>query len=223
MEGVQMKNIMSLFRIILISTLIIALVGCASTKKVEVTIPTISGFSSDTLKELAKYGDGKIALLSESEFDNIDTSKFKIVYVNVQKEDRPKAISNLKQYFNGSEYQVFYSSISYDKTPEKICLLKSRDKYSCLSAFKTNGINYDINTNQLIEKIKKWDSQYKIDIIGVDGDWVDIKFSKLPKDIEKFANEIYEFCPDSVDQGVGEISELVKVIRDDEEVFLWWD
>lgn len=181
------------------------------------------GFDEKVLSKIANISNSKLSYLTETEIDNIDISKYKIIKFEIVKEKRPEVLLMLKEEFKGSEYNVFYSKVSYDKTPELICILKSADKYDALRALKSNGINYDIDTDSLIEKLKEWEKEYGIEIEGADGDWVDIKFNKLPEDIKKFAKEIYEFCPDSVDQGVGSLEELENYLKVYRGVFLWWD
>ena len=41
--------------------------------------------------------------------------------------------------------------------------------------------------------------------------------------MKAFANEVYEFCPDIVDQGVGDVEKLAAGIAATKEVYLWWD
>lgn len=208
------------YSIILLSSFIM-LTACLKDSKKPSVIPSIEGYSSQELTQLAGYGN--ISILKETNFDTIDTTKYKIIYIEVSQNDKSKIISSLLKYFNKEDYQVFYTSLSIDNSLEKVCLLKSKDKYDVLRAFKTNGTNYDIDTDTLIEKLKVWDDKYSITINGVDGDWVDISLENLPDNIEEFANEVYNFCPDSVDQGVGDINELVNIITNDKEIVLWWD
>ncbi|MGQ0423169.1 DUF4253 domain-containing protein, partial [Bacillus sp. HC-Mk] len=55
--------------------------------------------------------------------------------------------------------------------------------------------------------------------------WVDAIFSALPTDeeMQSFAQEMYEFCPDIVEQGTESIEELVEEIKKTKKLFLWWD
>lgn len=181
------------------------------------------GFDDKALLKITNISKSKLSYMSETEIEKIDINKYKIVRFEISKEKRPEVLSKLKEEFQNSEYQIFYSKVSYDKTPEVICILKSIDKYDILRALKSNGINYDIDTDSLIEKLEKWEKEYGIEIQGADGDWVDIKFNKLPADSRKFCEEIYEFCPDSVDQGVGSLEELENYLKEYRGVFLWWD
>ena len=41
--------------------------------------------------------------------------------------------------------------------------------------------------------------------------------------MDPFAKEVYTFCPDVVDQGVGSIEALEEAIKEMHGVWLWWD
>jgi hypothetical protein len=93
--------------------------ACSSDSSKSGEIPAIEGYSSEALAELSKYG--KISLLEETDFDKIDSAKYKVAYVEVSQKERTNIVSNLQKFFNKSEYQVFYTSMSIDNTPEKVC------------------------------------------------------------------------------------------------------
>ncbi len=67
----------------------------------------------------------------------------------------------------------------------------------------TNGINYEITNEDVIEKLTKWDEQYTITILEIEADRLTVQFENLPENLEALANEMYEFCPDIIDQGYG--------------------
>ncbi|RMA67701.1 DUF4253 domain-containing protein [Ulvibacter antarcticus] len=119
-------------------------------------------------------------------------------------------------------YQLFLSESGYE-SPSTVSVIKSLDKFDILRIQKTDGINFDIENKDVIEKLKVWDETYGIEILGADYDWVDLTFSKDIADVKAFAEEVYDFCPDSADQGVGEISELERIIKEEKRLLLWWD
>ena len=88
---------------------------------------------------------------------------------------------------------------------------------------KTNGINYALESGDVLNKITNWKEKYGLSIIGCSGSWVEIKFHRLPDDLDSFAKEVYEFCPDSVDQGLESIKNLKEYIKEMEGLWLWWD
>jgi hypothetical protein len=61
--------------------------------------------------------------------------------------------------------------------------------------------------------------------VGADYNWIDANFIVLPTDQEmkSFAQEMYDFCPDIVEQGSGSIEELIEEIKETKKLALWWD
>ena len=41
--------------------------------------------------------------------------------------------------------------------------------------------------------------------------------------MDEFAKEVYAFCPDSVEQGVGDLKSLKEYIEKEKGIWLWWD
>ena len=132
-------------------------------------------------------------------------------------------VESLSDILMGKGYQIFIYDLQYDDNPYKIGILKSNDKYDSLRFMLTNGTNYDLDTDDVIGKLKEWDSLYKINLVCVGSDFVEIKLDNPPEDINNFAKEVYQFCPDSVDQGVGSLEALADEIKNTSRVFLWWD
>ncbi len=127
----------------------------------------------------------------------------------------------IKEKLEKNNYRVFLFETNY---PEKhVAIIKGRDKFDILKYRRTDGINYGLETEDIIDKITEWDKKYEIDIIGCSRDWVLIKLNKLPQNLDEFSKEVCEFCPDIVDQGVGSLENLKKSIKKDRELFLWWD
>ena len=55
-----------------------------------------------------------------------------------------------------------------------------------------------------------------------DQDWVQCEFVRQPTDMLVFAREVYQFCPDVVDQGTGSVA-LGREMRTTNTLYLWWD
>lgn len=210
--------------IVVMIIMMIPLMGCISISSSQGSSSSqvhFEGFSQNILNEISKLSNGEVQYLTKSEFADIDKTKYKILKFEVKYENRLDVLKQLKSKFGNTEYQFFYTRLSVNKSPELVCVLKSADKYDILRAFVTNGTNYDIDTKQIINKLTEWDKQYGIDIIGADGDWVEVKFEKTPQNTRKFAEEVYKFCPDAVEQNAGSIEALEYDIKTHKGVFLW--
>jgi hypothetical protein len=85
------------------------------------------------------------------------------------------------------------------------------DEFAPLREASTNGANYDLNTEDVIARLKQWKSLCSFRITGATGDTVDLEFDTLPEDMAAFVRDVYEFCPDLVDQGTGCVAEMVEL------------
>ena len=48
-----------------------------------------------------------------------------------------------------------------------------------------------------------------------------LEFGKLPEDLVELTKDIYEFCPDIVDQGTGDINSIAESLEGTSSIFLW--
>lgn len=106
---------------------------------------------------------------------------------------------------------------------EEIVVARGNSQFDTLRVAKSDAVNYDMVTDDLIKKLTEYDRDYGIDIFHAETDTIEFRFSKLPADLPGFCKDLYEFCPDIVDQGVGTVEALESEIRKTQEVFLWWD
>ncbi len=120
-------------------------------------------------------------------------------------------------------YMAFVVSMNDGFKRETIGVIKGADQYEILRIMRTNGGQYDILNEDVVGRLKDWEKSFSFEIVGADNDWVEIEFKTLPKDLAAFADEVYDFCPDAVDQGPGSVSGLVKDIQTTRRLFLWWD
>jgi len=142
----------------------------------------------------------------------------------VPSRDQYLILPKVRKSLQKTGYLAFLTDLGWgeDESESSLVVIKSDDQFDILRYEKPDGINYGITDADLLNQLKEWDSKYGIDIIGADYDYVDFALRSLPPDLRAFAEEIYEFCPDSVDQGVGDIESLEKELQK-KRLFLWWD
>jgi hypothetical protein len=88
------------------------------------------------------------------------------------------------------------------------------DPFASIRAAKTNGANYDLDTDDIISRLEKWKSLCNFRVTGAGFDTVDIEFDTLPEDMDAFSRDMYEFCPDLVDQGTGCLHEMIELAEE---------
>jgi hypothetical protein len=89
------------------------------------------------------------------------------------------------------------------KDTDEVLILMTDDPYAAVRLRGTNGANYDVFTEDVIERLQGWRELCEFRVVGAARDWAAIQFDTLPDKICAFAEEVYLFCPDTVDQGVG--------------------
>lgn len=138
-------------------------------------------------------------------------------------------------YFDGKQYGEYYMALAKNKTTSDI-----------LRWQQTNGANHDLDNSDVIAKIEEWQQRYDLVLWGCGGDWLHIFFvhespkfngpfanneycekfklwdKRTPK-WRKFADEVIEFCPDSITQINRNKTELIKNMEHLNGVYLWWD
>jgi hypothetical protein len=96
-------------------------------------------------------------------------------------------------------------------------------QFDILRIAASDAVNYDKGTEDLIKQVQSWDTSFGVDIFQAETDTIQFRLKSMPSDMQAFAQEVYEFCPDIVDQGVGSVEELAEEIRAANTVMLWWD
>jgi hypothetical protein len=79
----------------------------------------------------------------------------------------------------------------------------TNDSFAAVRQAGTGAPNFDLDTDAIIEHLTQWQSLCSFRVTGAGHDTVDLKFDTFPKDMEAFFRDLYEFCPDLVDQGTG--------------------
>lgn len=130
--------------------------------------------------------------------------------------------ATLRERLSGTPYSAYLLDENFGYAPDQVAVLETGD-YEYLAVVRTDGINLDLEHEAVLERYKQWDAKYGLQLIGAGTDWLEAEFRQPPEDWLAFANEVYEFCPDVVDQGSGEVAALAKEMQETGRVYLWWD
>jgi Domain of unknown function (DUF4253) len=145
------------------------------------------------------------------------------IVVSVPEDKADNVFAALRHRLQPLHYMVFIVEMNDAIKVYKIGVLKGDDEYEILRIMHTDGGDYDISNQDVIDWLKELEKKAAFNIIGADSDWVEIEFTTLPKDVKTIAEAVYDFCPDAVDQGAGSVDELAKEIRQTKRLLLWWD
>lgn len=85
------------------------------------------------------------------------------------------------------------------------------DSFTAIREANTEAPNYDLDTDTIIERLTGWQQLCSFRILSAGHDQIEIEFDTLPKDMEAFTQDLYEFCPDLVDQGTECIPDMIEM------------
>ena len=120
-----------------------------------------------------------------------------------------------------------YQSYKGDGIEEVILFhIPVKNPWEIVAWLPMGGWNECPPAEEMMAVAKYWYEEYGAIIATVSHDTLEFYVSERVEDGEKameLAKEMYGFCPDCVDQGVGSIAELCAGIRKSNVWFFWWD
>ena len=222
--------------IILILTLCLA--SCSQPKKEtsdnDLKLVAELGFDADLMSDIRQHTDSAFRK-AEGSPDAVVTFKDSSNYVSFRKKNvnglsfgaaQGKSLSivnDLHDKFKSKGYIIYVSEGNFGYSPDEVTVLKTDDMFDVLRFEGTNGINYDIFTEDVIEKLKGWHDQFGLDIFAASFDLVEARYIRMPPDLKAHVDETYAFCPDVVDQGTGSVEALLEEVKKSKQLYLWWD
>jgi hypothetical protein len=90
----------------------------------------------------------------------------------------------------------------------------TNDPFAAVRAAVTSAPNYEIDNAAIIEHLKQWQSLCSFVVKSAQSDRIEIEFKTLPKDMDAFVRDLYDFCPDLIDQGTGCVAEMVEMAEE---------
>jgi hypothetical protein len=117
-----------------------------------------------------------------------------------------RVMTNVQARLPARGYRAFWSErLAADgmKESDEVVILRTTDPNAIVRMKRSDGANYGISTEDIPARLRAWESLCSFDIVGASTSWVALQFRTLPEKICAFGEEVYLFCPDSVEQGVG--------------------
>lgn len=142
--------------------------------------------------------------------------------------EREKAFEIVKEYSEkiasaGNFMFVTNMGLVEGKWVNDVVVRNQTDAFEMMDLMGVAAVNYDLYTEDIVEQLHKWDKNLQLRIIYIDYDNVEAIIEKMPNDLSGFAAEVYEFCPDVIDQGYEDMDALIEGLRETQRLYLWWD
>jgi len=107
-----------------------------------------------------------------------------------------------------------------------IALLPTQVPWEVPALLRFGGWNECSEPALHVALMKRWHARYGAEVVGVSGDVVEMRVSRLPSDRAQalaLAREQFLYCPDLVYQGVGSVEALAATLLGSHVWYFWWD
>ncbi len=105
----------------------------------------------------------------------------------------------------------------------EIVIAPGTSQFDIIYVAASDAVNYGMETDDLVSVLRRWDQSIGIEIFAAQTDRISFRLKSPPANLNAFAKEVYEFCPDIVDQESATLADLATEIATTNEVHLWWD
>lgn len=132
-------------------------------------------------------------------------------------------VETLREQLRESRQQSYLYEDNFGYEQDKVAIVPSKDDLVYLQKVRTDGINYDLTADEVLEQYSEWRSMYELELLGAGRDWLEAKILENDVNWLEFAESVYAFCPDVVDQGTDTVQALAESMRDTQTLYCWWD
>jgi Domain of unknown function (DUF4253) len=191
--------------------------------KIDTTI--VLGVRTQTDSSLTQFPMNLEMVLNKDIDADSNRKQFPGLIFNATNANADNIVVNLYKDFQKKGYTIFFLDRNFgiNNKPDILGILKTTDKYQILRQVQTDGINWEIDNDSLLNLVKKFDKKYSLDLVGASGDWCEFIINKEPQNWLTLAKEAYKVCPDIVDQGSGTVEKLAAEMKQTKRLYFWWD
>jgi hypothetical protein len=197
--------------------------GQESRRPVEVEVPDFSKRAKDSGFRKAIEDLARIAGKPPRSASNEDGPMKGCVRFQVPTETADRILKEHHQTFLDRGCYLLKSKRGYTSGKDDLTLLPTTRRAEVLAAFQTNGANSEVYPPDVICWLDELETTQPFLLTGAGFDWCEGTFTKPLVDTRKLAKRMYEFCPDIVTQGVGDVSRLAAELKKTQRFFFWWD
>jgi hypothetical protein len=110
-----------------------------------------------------------------------------------------------------------------DDSQAEVVVAPGSSQFEILRIARTEAPDLDLTTDVIAARLQRWDDAHGLDLWHAETDTVELDLVRRPQDLAAFAAEVYEICPDAVEQMAGSLEALAREIGRSGSVQLWWD
>lgn len=184
--------------------------------------------SNETWRDTAKQSLSKTYKLPVRDYSTFEWGRQEnknAVSVVVQREIAYQYLEYIRMWLPKS-LRAFVGTtrwLSKSENSVEVVIAPCESQFDILKVAYTADYNGDQTTDDIIKRLKKFDSNFGIDIYHAGFDELLFRLKSMPQNLQEFIQDIDEFCPDAPSQVYGSIDLMIKEVESSHIVYLWWD
>lgn len=135
------------------------------------------------------------------------------------------AISRLNEQRSASDIHFFECGGYASDKNSYIAVVRTADRYDILEIMETNGINYDVSTEDIVAYLKRWEAKVPFLITQCEADTLVIMLDGNNPHLPEMVKEAVVICPDLIagDNTPEAFDEVLTFVGKSGEIYFWWD
>jgi hypothetical protein len=191
--------------------------------KEEIHLARAMGLELEVAEQIAQIADTELRPLIGLD-DDFEREARPGILLHIDMETTGGILADLRELLDGTPFMVFYYGETEMNDFFQLAIIRSNDRYDILRLKHTNGLNYGLDTEDIIAKLKEWEQRFTFHILHAGFNSLDLLFEDLPENLQEFLNdEVYPFCYDAGTQHALGEEDLPDELRKYKKLVLWWD
>lgn len=128
---------------------------------------------------------------------------------------------NLKSFVGTSKWSG--TNEKHPANSVEVVIAPAPTQFDILHVAHTADVNGNQSTEEIINRLQRYDTQFGINIYHAQDDAVYFRLKQMPNNIEEFVQDIEDLCHDTVTQVHGTPELFRQQVESSHLVYLWWD
>ncbi len=144
----------------------------------------------------------------------------------IPKETAYEIIEKFYHSVQSQGHTLYLTNLDFDdsfKSHYDICIVPISKQIEVVKLIRTEGPNYNISNAQVVKWLEQKSTEFQFELFVMDHDRLEAKLIDKPESYRQLAKEIYELCPDVIEQGHDKMSSLIKHLQKQRTMWFWWD
>jgi hypothetical protein len=138
-------------------------------------------------------------------------------------EQAAPALQAIRKMLRDTSYNAYVNVDELGTDNDKIAIVTNLDEYAYLAVVRPSGHNEGVTFEQLLDKYRRWDRDFGLELIGAGPHWLEARTTRSPLSWVPAAREVQAMCRSCIGEGAETPEVLAEGMRLSRSFFLYWE